>query len=116
MKTADLITGTLLSAAEVLDMPPIQKNGLKKVGIMIGIAFQMADDLLDVIGDESKVGKKLQKDKLNKSPNSVVFFGQDFIRTKIEYLYNRTLGVLEEIGIENKRFLDLIEKMVHRSQ
>lgn len=116
MKTADLIRGTLLSAAEVLDMSDYKKNGLNTAGILIGIAFQMTDDLLDVIGDEEEVGKKLQKDRINESPNSVVFYGQEFIRNKIEYLYGRTLKTLQEIKIEFPYFLTLIKKMAFRSR
>jgi geranylgeranyl diphosphate synthase type II len=116
MKTAELIRGTLLSAAEILDMTPERKAGLSTAGILIGIAFQMADDLLDVIGDEKEVGKKLKKDKLNQSPNSVVFFGESVIRDRIKYLYDRTLSTLKNIEIEYPRFLCLIEKMAFRSR
>jgi len=37
-------------------------ENLKKGGFYLGMAFQIADDLLDVYGDEEKVGKKLKKD------------------------------------------------------
>ncbi|MCK4943618.1 MAG: polyprenyl synthetase family protein, partial [Candidatus Aminicenantes bacterium] len=116
MKTADLIRGTLLSAAEILDMPDDQKKALDMAGVFIGIAFQMADDLLDVIGDEHKVGKRLHKDELNKSPNSVVFYGREFIEEKIDILYQKTLEKLKEIEIEFPPFLNLIKKMAYRSR
>ncbi|MFN3787951.1 MAG: polyprenyl synthetase family protein, partial [Sulfurihydrogenibium azorense] len=38
-------------------------ENLKNYGLYIGIAFQIWDDILDEIGDEEKVGKKLHKDK-----------------------------------------------------
>ncbi len=116
MKTADLIRGTLLSAAEVLDMTDVQKKALDMAGVFIGIAFQMADDLLDVIGDEHEVGKKLHKDALNKSPNSVVFYGREFIEEKIDFLYQKTMEKLKEIKIEFPPFLNLIKKMAYRSR
>jgi geranylgeranyl diphosphate synthase type II len=116
MKTADLIRGTLLSAAEVLDMTDVQKKTLDMAGVFIGIAFQMADDLLDVIGDEYEVGKKLHKDALNKSPNSVVFYGREFIEEKIDFLYQKTMEKLREIKIEFPPFLNLIKKMAYRSR
>jgi len=116
MKTADLIRGTLLSAAEVLDMTDDQKKALDMAGVFIGIAFQMADDLLDVIGDEYEVGKRLHKDALNKSPNSVVFYGREFIEEKIDLLYQKTMEKLKEIEIEFPPFLNLIKKMAYRSR
>ena len=116
MKTADLIRGTLLSAAEVLDMPDDQKKALNMAGVFIGIAFQMTDDLLDVIGDEQEVGKRLHKDELNKSPNSVVFYGREFVEERIDLLYQKTLEKLKEIEIEFPPFLNLIKKMAYRSR
>jgi geranylgeranyl diphosphate synthase type II len=116
MKTADLIRGTMLCAAEVLDMSDDQKKGLETAGILIGIAFQMTDDLLDITGDEKEVGKKLQKDRHNDSPNSVLFYGEEFIRDKIDYLYKRTLKTLQEIEIEFPHFLALIKKMAFRNR
>ena len=115
-KTADLIKGTLLSAAEIIGMNGNQKNILEQAGISIGIAFQMADDMLDIEGDEKKVGKKLSKDKLNKSPNSIIYFGKDFVKKEIDNLYRKTLDLLKKIEINFPPFLYLMEKMVYRNK
>lgn len=116
MKTAELIKGTLLAAAEILQLTEHQKKSLRSAGIFIGIAFQMADDLLDVEGDEKVVGKKLHKDKINKSPNSVIYFGKDFVKDKIDYLHRKTLVQLERVKIDFPPFMDLINRMAYRSK
>ena len=116
MKTAELIKGTLLAAAEILQLTEHQKKSLRSAGIFIGIAFQMADDLLDVEGDEKVVGKKLHKDKINKSPNSVLYFGKDFVKDKIDYLHRKTLVQLERAKIDFPPFMDLIQRMAYRSK
>ena len=55
--------GALLAGAD-----ETQARSLADFGLNVGIAFQMTDDLLDIIGDESKTGKTLgsdvDKDKL----------------------------------------------------
>ena len=50
------------------------------------MGFQLADDLLDITGDEKKVGKKLRKDSGNQSPNAVLYFGLDAVRARIDEL------------------------------
>jgi geranylgeranyl diphosphate synthase type II len=115
-KTAELIKACLLSAAEIIDMNENDKELLSRAGITIGIAFQMADDLLDIEGDELEVGKKLNKDKGNQSPNSVLFYGKEFIKKEIDTSYQKTMAILEQLKIEFSPFLYLMEKMVYRSK
>lgn len=115
-KTAELIKGTLLSAAEVIGINKSDKDILGLAGNTIGIAFQMADDMLDIEGNEKEVGKKLNKDKLNKSPNSILYYGKDFITKEIDTLYKKTLDLLKKIKIDFQPFLLLIEKMVYRNR
>jgi geranylgeranyl diphosphate synthase, type II len=115
-KTAELIKATLLSAAEIIGLSVHEKELLAQVGTTIGIAFQMADDLLDIDGDEIEVGKKLHKDQGNQSPNAVLFYGKDFIKKEIDASYQKTLALLEELKIQFPPFLYLMEKMVYRSK
>ena len=42
---------------------PGQMQALQEYGERIGLAFQIADDLLDVEGDKEKLGKEVQKDQ-----------------------------------------------------
>ncbi len=44
---------------------PEQVNALERFGLCLGMAFQIADDALDLVGDESKVGKSLGTDLRN---------------------------------------------------
>lgn len=115
-KTAELIRACFLSAAEVLNLDDEKKEKLAQAGLAIGIAFQMADDLLDIEGDESLVGKPLQKDARNKSPNSVLFFGMEFIKSEIDALYRKSSLLLQELNITFPPLLHLMEKMVYRSK
>lgn len=116
MKTAELIKATLLSAAEVAELTPEEKNLLSQVGINIGIAFQMTDDLLDIEGNETLVGKKLKKDINNKSPNSILYYGKEFIQNEIDSAYKKTMDLLHLLNITFPPFLFLMEKMVYRSK
>ena len=60
-------TGLLISAAcrigAILSVrPPAEENAFAMFGLKTGTAFQMADDILDYMAEESELGKKLGKD------------------------------------------------------
>jgi len=116
MKTADLITGAIMSAAEIVEMTYNEKEKVREAGKLIGIAFQMADDLLDIEGDEKLVGKKLNKDIDNNSPNSVLFYGKEYIKNEIDEYYKKTVNIFKKLKINSPIFLHLIKKMVYRSK
>lgn len=115
-KTAALIKACLLSAAEIIGLTDEKKELLAQAGVTIGVAFQMADDLLDIEGDEQEVGKKLKKDQGNHSPNSVLFYGKEFIKKEIDTYYEETMAILKKLNIDFAPFLYLMEKMVYRSK
>lgn len=61
-KTAVLIRGACLSGALVADASETCANALKTYGYNLGIAFQMADDLLDYTADTDTLGKSVGAD------------------------------------------------------
>lgn len=115
-KTAELIKGVILSASQISGLSDKKKKIMGYIGLKIGIAFQMADDLLDIEGNEKEVGKKLKKDISNKSPNAVLYFGVDFIKNEIDSSFNEIIGMLKEIDIKFPPFMELLRRMVYRSK
>lgn len=61
-KTGRLIGSALTMGARIAGAPPDSLRRLQKYGKNVGLAFQIADDLLDVNGNEDKMGKELRKD------------------------------------------------------
>jgi geranylgeranyl diphosphate synthase, type II len=116
LKTAELIKGSLLAAAQVADLSAAEQLLLAKAGIAMGLGFQLADDLLDITGDEQKVGKKLNKDKSNQSPNAVLYYGLPAVNAKIDEYYREALDLIGELKIDFPPFLGLLENMFFRSQ
>jgi geranylgeranyl pyrophosphate synthase len=116
LKTAELIKGSLLAAAEVIDLNAAQQRLLARAGIAMGMGFQLADDLLDITGDERQVGKKLRKDLSNQSPNSVLYLGQAAVKTKIDGYYREARGLIGELKVDFPPFQTLLENMLFRSQ
>lgn len=67
-KTGELLIFAVTSAAKIAEATPEQTKRLRIFAENIGVGFQISDDILDVIGDEMKMGKKTGGDAfLNKS-------------------------------------------------
>ena len=62
MKTAALFGAAAQLGATLNKMPPETCAGMKAYGLKLGTAYQIYDDLLDLAGDESVVGKTLGTD------------------------------------------------------
>ncbi|RLS53977.1 MAG: polyprenyl synthetase family protein [Planctomycetota bacterium] len=66
-KTGRLLSAALLMGGRIAQTSPQNLRSLQIYGESIGLAFQIADDLLDVVGDAGKMGKGVRKDSdLNK--------------------------------------------------
>ncbi len=61
-KTAALISAACRIGAILGSLPEDKENALAQFGMKTGIAFQMADDILDYMADEGEFGKNLGKD------------------------------------------------------
>ena len=116
MKTGELIRAVMVAAAEISGVEGERLHALNEAGKSIGEAFQLADDLLDLDGDEAVVGKKLHKDKDNHSPNAALFFGREHVRKSIDRAYENTIKHLRMAEIEDPAFLDLMRMMVYRKR
>ncbi|MDP3261184.1 MAG: polyprenyl synthetase family protein [Thermodesulfovibrionales bacterium] len=83
-------TGLLISAAcrigAILSVrPPAEENAFAMFGLKTGTAFQMADDILDYMAEESELGKKLGKD-----------IGEGKITLPVIYLFKGASGAEKE--------------------
>lgn len=116
LKTAELIKATMLSAAEIADLAEPDRAILAEAGLSIGVGFQLADDLLDLIGSEEEIGKKVNKDRLNQSPNAVLYWGMEKVKTRIFECHRSALESVRRLGLRHQPLDELLEKMVFRSK
>ena len=86
MKTGMLIAFSCLSGAILGKAPEAARHALHAYVHDLGLAFQIVDDLLDVEGDESEVGKKTGKDAAAGKATFVSLLGRDRARAQAEML------------------------------
>ena len=71
-KSASFFSGCCRLGAVLSYADPDQVEALARFGLLAGIAFQIADDLLDIAGDESRMGKTPQSDFAKDKPTLAV--------------------------------------------
>ncbi|MBI4655174.1 MAG: polyprenyl synthetase family protein [Elusimicrobia bacterium] len=88
-KTADLIQAGVQIGAVLADAPEKDCRILSNAGRMMGLAFQIVDDVLDVTADKKKLGKS-GSDARNKKLTYVSMYGIEKSLKKAEELLDRT--------------------------
>ncbi len=81
-KTGALLTASTLAGALLAGADTDQVDALRAYGTHIGLAFQIADDILDVAGDEAKIGKPVGSDEKQDKATYVKLFGLDESRRR----------------------------------
>ena len=62
LKTASLLSTSCRVGAVVAGAPRLSIDALSRYGLEMGMAFQLADDVLDLVGDAAELGKPVGKD------------------------------------------------------
>ncbi|TZG28089.1 polyprenyl synthetase family protein [Sphingomonas montanisoli] len=86
--------GALLGGASSAD-----RTALRAYAQRIGLAFQIADDLLDVEGSEDVVGKRLNKDQAQGKSNFVTVLGVDDAKEMAMRLVDEAMDQLQDISV-----------------
>ena len=73
-KTAVLIGCSFMFGGIVAEANDLNTNILYEIGLNLGIAFQLEDDLLDCFGDQEKFGKKIGGDIIEKKKTLLYLF------------------------------------------
>ena len=115
-KTAALIEAALMIGAITAGADDDEIAMIEKVGDNTGLAFQIRDDILDVIGDSIKLGKSVGSDEKNDKTTYVKIKGLEESQKDLENLSKEARDIV--IGIAGKEtFLsDLIEYLVNREK
>ena len=71
---------------------------LRRYAAALGLAFQIADDILDVTGDEDKTGKRLHKDAEAGKATFVPHLGLDGARARATELVREAEAALAGYG------------------
>ncbi len=100
MKTGALISASVEAGAILGRAPAAARTGLRGYARDLGLAFQIADDLLDIEGDEALAGKKLRKDGEAGKETFLSLLGVDRGREQCAMLVDQAIEHLHGFGDE----------------
>jgi farnesyl diphosphate synthase len=100
LKTGALIGFCLEAGAIMGRVPPEARTGLRGYARDVGLAFQIADDLLDEEGEEARTGKKVGKDRAKGKETVVTLLGRDRARRQAALLVEQAIEHLQTYGAE----------------
>ena len=114
MKTGALIAGALELGAATASADSDSRNLLRQFGHCIGLAFQIADDLLDVTGDQTRLGKKPGRDADLGKLTFPVLLGIANSRAKAEQLVQEACDAVAVFGDRSRWLRELARFIVER--
>ena len=112
-------TGALIEAACVVGglaagAGAAMIEGLAGYGREIGVAFQVADDVLDATATTAQLGKTAGRDASLLKSTFVSFLGVDGARSEADRLAHRAIEWLERSGVESPSLVSLAHYIVNR--
>ncbi len=114
MKTGALIAGALDLGAASADADVNSRKQLRHYGHCIGLAFQIADDLLDVTGDQTKLGKNPGRDADLGKLTYPGLLGIANSRAKAEQLVQEACDAVAVFGDRSRWLTELARFIVER--
>ena len=109
LKTGAIIGWAVESGAVLGRADNDARTSLRGYAKNLGLAFQIADDLLDVSGDPTAVGKRLRKDEGQGKETFVSLLGEERARRQAEMLVDQAIEHLHSFGAS----ADLLAAITH---
>lgn len=112
LKTGALLEAAVSMGAACADVAPNVQAALSRYAKALGLAFQVVDDVLDVVADAATLGKTPGKDAANGKPTYVSLLGLEGARLYADQLLKTSLLALQDTGLSDVRALSALALMV----
>ena len=116
LKTGALLQGSVLMGAVCGQAAPAVFGALSDYGAAVGLAFQVVEDILDVVADSATLGKTAGKDAAADKPTYVSLLGLERAKIYAQELLAQAHAALSRSGLPDTRALaGLADRVVSRS-
>ena len=111
-KTGDLISASMQMGALVANVDDLET--FKEIGYKIGLAFQIQDDILDVVGNSELLGKNVGSDIENNKSTYVTLMGVAKSQEIADCYFNEAITLINKLKIDHELILEVLEKLKRR--
>jgi geranylgeranyl diphosphate synthase type II len=115
-KTGRLLCSALTLGGRIAGADPQSLRHLRDYGFCVGLAFQITDDLLDVVGDAGKMGKSVRKDAEQGKLTYPALLGTAESRRRAESLISDACAELAIFGPRGRRLEALARYVIERDR
>ena len=116
MKTGAMLEASVLLGGIVAGASSTVRAGLETYAQAVGLAFQVADDILDVTADTATLGKTAGKDEASNKPTYVSLLGLGDARSLSLELRDTAHTALRPLGTASGRLAELADFIVGRDR
>lgn len=113
-KTGALITTSLRLGAMSAGADPRTLSHLTKFGRALGLAFQVIDDILDIVSTKEKLGKSIGKDQSSGKATYPRLLGLDGARHEADRLTRAARSALHPLGARADALLAIADALLRR--
>jgi geranylgeranyl pyrophosphate synthase len=114
-KTAALLQSSLSMGILLADAPAHALSEARTLGLHLGIAFQIVDDILDLTSTTEVLGKTTGLDLERKKMTYPALYGMDASKAEAEKHTQAALDACERLGGENDFLKLLVTKLLNRA-
>ena len=115
-KTGALIESAMMIGAVLAGAEECRIRQVEEAARLIGVAFQIQDDILDVEGNQEILGKPVGSDEKNHKTTYVTLRGLDRAKQDVKEMSERAISIFREMPVQNEFLNQLIESLVGREK
>lgn len=119
-KTSALIACSMMAGALLGGALDEDVSLIEEAANAIGMAFQVQDDILDIIGDESKLGKKVNSDEKNNKYTYATIHGIENAKQYVHDMSEKANTIIEDLTVYDKtakkELIQLVCKLIDRDR
>jgi geranylgeranyl diphosphate synthase type II len=114
LKTGAIIRSSCVIGAILANAGESEINAVDEFASNLGVAFQIRDDILDVVGDEKSLGKPIGSDEKSEKNTYVKLLGLEKSEKLVEEYSNKALDALDIFGEKAEFLKKLTNYLVNR--
>ena len=115
-KTSALLESCFMIGGILAGCSREQVEILEKSARNLGVAFQIQDDILDVVGDAKTLGKPVGSDARNEKTTYVSMYGLEEARKKVSEYTEESIVLLQNFDGEKTFLMELMTWMIQRDK
>jgi geranylgeranyl diphosphate synthase type II len=114
LKTGALLEASLLIGTVLAGADKERQDMFERAGTLVGLAFQIQDDILDMVSTTKELGKPVHSDEKNKKTTYVTLEGMEKAKQDVEKASKEAVDIMAHMGFGDSFLCDLFRFLIDR--